>query len=50
MKGVQCYEFFGGIALKNQAFFYLMLFDYIMLFLPLTFTNAICLHALSLGY
>ena len=21
MKGVQCYELFGGIALKNRAFF-----------------------------
>ena len=21
MKGVQCYELFGGIALKNHAFF-----------------------------
>ena len=22
MKGVQCYELFGGISLKNHAFFY----------------------------
>ena len=22
MKGVQCYELFGGIALKNHAFFF----------------------------
>ena len=24
MKGVQCYELFGGIALKNHAFFHLI--------------------------
>ena len=24
MKGVQCYEFFGGIALKNHTFIYLL--------------------------
>ena len=23
MKGVQCYELFGGIALKNHAYFYI---------------------------
>ena len=26
MKGVQCYEPFGGIALKNHAFFYLIFY------------------------
>ena len=31
MKDVQCYEFFDGIALKNQAF---------SLFIVLTFTNS----------
>ena len=27
VKGVQCYELFGGIALKNHAFFRLIAFS-----------------------
>ena len=32
MNGVQCYEIFGGIALKNHAFLYA--YKYIMCFHP----------------
>ena len=51
MKDVQCYELFGGIALKIHTFsffhfHYLMLFTCIMLFLPLIFANAFCFHSL----
>ena len=35
MKDVQCYELFGGIALKNHAFSLLIS------------ANAFCFHALS---
>ena len=43
MKDVQFYELFGGIALKNHAFSFCVI-------LPLSFVNAFCLRALSLGY
>ena len=39
VKGVQCYELFGGIALKNHTFSYIVL-AYLMLFAALT--NAVC--------
>ena len=46
MKGVQCYELFGGIALKNHTFshFFIVL-AYLMLFAALP--NAVCLHNAS---
>ena len=54
MKGVQCYELFGGIALKNHTFsfhfhFHIMLYivlAYLMLFAALT--NSVCLNNASL--
>ena len=46
MKGVQCYELFGEIALKIHTFSF---FFHIMLpFLPLISANAFYFHALSL--
>ena len=32
MKGVQCYELFGGIALKNHTFFIFIFFHRLVLF------------------
>ena len=29
MKGVQCYELFGGIALKNHTFSFFFIFIYV---------------------
>ena len=43
MKGVQCYELFGGIALKIHTFSFH--FHYLMLFAALT--NAVCLNNAS---
>ena len=51
VKGVQCYELFGGITLKNHAFSfisYLMLFVCMMLpCFPLISANAFYFHVLS---
>ena len=33
MKDVQCYELFGGIALKNHAFSFFITFYYLLLIL-----------------
>ena len=40
MKGVQCYELFGGIALKNQAFSIFIAYVYTMLFVS---TRCLCI-------
>ena len=46
MKGVQCYELFGGIALKNHTFsFFHIVLAYLMLFAALS--NAVCLYNAS---
>ena len=44
MKGVQCYELFGGIALKNYAFLYSVSFYIAVLILRpeyITYLNSI---------
>ena len=52
MKGVQCYELFGGIALKNHTFFRKMFFCFfyiVLAFLMLfdALSNAVCLYNAS---
>ena len=60
MKGVQCYELFGGIALKIHTFSFSFSFAYLMLYIVLAYlmlyivlaylmlfaalSNAICLY------
>ena len=49
MKGVQCYELFGGIALKNHTFsFFISLYNAVysacLLMLFAAITNAVCLN------
>ena len=39
MNGVQCYELFGGIALKNQAFIVYILFKITIIIIIVTMIN-----------
>ena len=46
MKGAQCYELFGGIALKNHAFSFFIFFISIRLFAPAFIFLPVCLFLL----
>ena len=48
MKGVQCYELFGGIALKNHTFSFSFSIMLVLFFFSLICANAFYFHALSL--
>ena len=53
MKGVQCYELFGGIALKIHTFsffFHLLLFSKEVFVIRLTKTILLTLPCVSLDY
>ena len=54
MKGVQCYEIFGGIALKIHTFSFSFSVAYLMLYIVLAYlmlfaalSNAVCLNNAS---
>ena len=46
MKGVQCYELFGGIALKNHTFSFFYFFSVIIVFIYFRFFNVKKTHYL----
>ena len=52
MKGVQCYELFGGIALKIHTFSFLFIFSFILFsfFFPNMYVSAciLCLYVYKL--